>query len=102
VLPLPFDRAFLLSSVAPKLQQMGSQSVANRILSMPNDLVKEQAKRLAREWTPFNLRANKKILDAWGDLSQPPVLVRKIHAEIAKADPARGQRFYREFLRPFD
>jgi len=71
-------------------------------LSMPNDLVKEHAKRLAREWAPFNLRANKKILDAWGDLSQPPVLIREVHAEISKADPIKGQRFYREFLRPFD
>ena len=81
---------------------MCSKSVANRILSMPNDLVKEQAKRLAREWAPFNLRANKKILDAWGDASQPPVLIREVHAEISKVDPIKGQRFYREFLRPFD
>ena len=81
---------------------MSSQSDANRILCMPNDLVKEQAKRLAREWAPFNLRANKKILDAWGDASQPPVLIREVHAEISKADPIKGQRFYREFLRPFE
>ena len=71
-------------------------------LPMPNDLMKEQARRLAREWAPFNLRANKKILDAWGDLSQPPVLIREVHAEISKADPINGQRFYREFLLPFD
>lgn len=69
---------------------------------MANKTVSEQAKRLASEWTPFNLRANKKILDAWGDPADPPVLVREIHAEIVKTDPAKGQRFYREFLRPFD
>ena len=69
---------------------------------MVNKPGSEQAKRLAREWTPFNLRANKKILDAWGDPLGPPVLVREIHAEIVKADPVKGQRFYREFLRPFD
>lgn len=69
---------------------------------MPDDTVKEQAKRLAREWTPFNLRANKKILDAWGDAAEPPILVRAVHAEISSADPVKGQRFYREFLRPFD
>lgn len=69
---------------------------------MATETVSEQAKRLAREWTPFNLRANKKILDAWGDPAEPPVLVREIHAEISKADPVKGQRFYREFLRPFD
>lgn len=69
---------------------------------MATETVGEQAKRLAREWAPFNLRANKKILDAWGDPAEPPVLVREIHAEISRADPVKGQRFYREFLRPFD
>lgn len=71
-------------------------------LSMANTTVSEEAKRLAREWAPFDLRANKKILDAWGDPADPPILIREIHAELSKDDPVKGQRFYREFLQPFD
>jgi hypothetical protein len=52
--------------------------------------------------TRFSIRANKKILGAWGDPAEPPVLVRKIYAEISRAEPVKGQRFYQEFLRPFD
>lgn len=69
---------------------------------MANTTVSEEAKRLAREWAPFDLRANKKILDAWGDPADPPILIREIHAELSKDDPVKGQRFYREFLQPFD
>ena len=69
---------------------------------MANTIVSNEAKRLAREWTPFNLRANKKILDAWGNPADPPILIREIYAELSREDPVKGQRFYREFLRPFD
>ena len=70
-------------------------------LSMPNELVKEQAMRLARERVLVQSSPQQEPIGAWSDLFLSPVLIREVHAEISKAGPIEAQRFYREFLRPF-
>lgn len=92
----------MLSSLPRQLSTSVRRISWTTFLFMANTTASEQAKRLAREWTPFNLRANKKISDAWGDPADLPILIREIHAELSKADPVKGERFYREFLQPLE
>lgn len=61
----------------------------------------EDVERLAKAWMPFAVAAEREITEGW-DGMEPPRLVWRVSAYLARNDPGKAKEFDKRFLSILD